>query len=164
MYEYIPEVMTFKECKELLKVGKNTLLDLIHTGQIQAFKVGNRWKIRKQAVIEFIQYKWLIIKNIGNIISHNWKGDIDLLNIVLLGLAEDLPEKAEKYELHRLLGALLSSKLKVDEKLDIIGNEFQIPLENALIQENQRIWSEYLGQIFHQHLCYHETELCQLWR
>ena len=49
--------MKFKECKELLKVGKITLLDLIHTGQIQAFKVGNRWKIRKQAVIEFIQYK-----------------------------------------------------------------------------------------------------------
>ena len=28
MYEYIPEVMTFKECKELLKVGKNTLENL----------------------------------------------------------------------------------------------------------------------------------------
>lgn len=54
--------------------------------------------------------------------SHNWKGDINLLNIVLVGLAEDLPEKTEKYELHRLLGALLSSKLNVDEKLDIIGN------------------------------------------
>ena len=64
--------------------------------------------------------------------SHNWKGDIDLLNIVLLGLAEDLPEKTEEYELHRLLGALLSSKLKVDEKLDIIGNEFQIPLESDI--------------------------------
>ena len=64
--------------------------------------------------------------------SHNWKGDIDLLNIVLLGLAEDLPEKAEEYELHRLLGALLSSKLKVDEKLDIIGNEFDIPLESDI--------------------------------
>lgn len=64
--------------------------------------------------------------------SHNWKGDIDLLNIVPLGIAEDLSEKAEKYELHRLLGALLSSKLKVDEKLDIIGNEFQIPLESDI--------------------------------
>lgn len=64
--------------------------------------------------------------------SHNWKGDIDLLNIVLLGLAEDLPEKTEEYELHRLLGALLSSKLKVDKKLDIIGNEFQIPLESDI--------------------------------
>ena len=63
---------------------------------------------------------------------HNWKGDIDLLNIAPLGIAEDLPEKAEEYELHRLLGALLSSKLKVDEKLDIIGNEFQIPLESDI--------------------------------
>ena len=64
--------------------------------------------------------------------SHYWKGDINLLNIVLVGLAEDLPEKTEKYELHRLLGALLSSKLNVDEKLDIIGNEFQIPLESDI--------------------------------
>lgn len=64
--------------------------------------------------------------------SHNWKGDINLLNIVLVGLAEDLPEKTEKYELHRLLGALLSSKLNVDEKLDIIGNEFRIPLETDI--------------------------------
>lgn len=57
MYEYIPEVMTFKECKELLKVGKNTLLDLIHSGQISAFKIGNCWKIAKQSVIEFIRYR-----------------------------------------------------------------------------------------------------------
>lgn len=64
--------------------------------------------------------------------SHNWKGDINLLNIVLVGLAEDLPEKTEKYELHRLLGVLLSSKLNVDEKLDIIGNEFRIPLESDI--------------------------------
>ena len=39
--------------------------------------------------------------------TYQWKGDIDLANIVLIGLAEDLPEKEEKYELHRLLGALL---------------------------------------------------------
>ena len=46
--------------------------------------------------------------------SHNWKGDINLLNIVLVGIAEDLPEKTEKYELH------------------IIGNEFRIPLESDI--------------------------------
>lgn len=67
--------------------------------------------------------------------SHDWKGDIDLLNIVLLGLAEDLAERNEKYELHRLLGALLSSKLNVNEKLDIIENEFQIPLEEDIRED-----------------------------
>ena len=51
---------------------------------------------------------------------------------VLIGLAEDLPEKEERYELHRLLGALLSAKLNVDEKFDIIGNEFDIPLESDI--------------------------------
>ena len=64
--------------------------------------------------------------------TYQWKGDIDLANIVLIGLAEDLPEKEEKYELHRLLGALLSAKLDVNTKLDIIGNEFDIPLESNI--------------------------------
>lgn len=64
--------------------------------------------------------------------TYQWKGDIDLANIVLIGLAEDLPEKEEKYELHRLLGALLSTKLDVNTKLDIIGNEFDIPLESDI--------------------------------
>ena len=64
--------------------------------------------------------------------TYQWKGDLDLANIVLIGLAEDLPEKEEKYELHRLLGALLSAKLDVDTKLDIIGNEFDIPLESDI--------------------------------
>ena len=50
--------------------------------------------------------------------TYQWKGDIDLANIVLIGLAEDLPEKEEKYELHRLLGALLSAKLDVNTKLE----------------------------------------------
>lgn len=64
--------------------------------------------------------------------TYQWKGDIDLANIVLIGLAEDLPEKEEKYELHRLLGALLSAKLDVNTKVDIIGNEFDIPLESDI--------------------------------
>ena len=61
--------------------------------------------------------------------SYEWKGDLDLLNIIMIGLAKELPEHDETYELHRLLGALLSRELTVDEKLDIIGNEYDIPLE-----------------------------------
>ena len=56
MYNTIPEVMTFNECKDLLKVGKNTMLELLHTNQIQGFKIGSRWKIPKESVVEFIRY------------------------------------------------------------------------------------------------------------
>ena len=51
------------------------------------------------------------------------------MNITMIGLAKELPEHDETYELHRLLGALLSRELTIDEKLDIIGNEYDIPLE-----------------------------------
>ena len=43
-----------------------------------------------------------------------------------------LPEHDETYELHRLLGALLSQELTVDEKLSIIGNEYDIPIEENM--------------------------------
>ena len=57
MYENIPEIMTLKECMQLLRVGKNTILDLIHSGELSAFRIGNRWKITKESVLEFIRYR-----------------------------------------------------------------------------------------------------------
>ena len=57
MYEQIPEILTLKECCELLKVGKNTMLNLLHTMQIEGFRIGNRWRIPKESVVEFIRYR-----------------------------------------------------------------------------------------------------------
>jgi len=57
MYEKIPEIMTVKECQNILKIGKNTLLKLISSGEIEAFRIGNRWKIPKESVIEFIKHR-----------------------------------------------------------------------------------------------------------
>lgn len=62
--------------------------------------------------------------------DYQCKGRLDLLNIVLIGLSNELPKHDEQYELHRLLGALLSKQLSVDEKLSIIGEEYDIPVEN----------------------------------
>lgn len=55
-----------------------------------------------------------------------------LINIVMIGLAKELPEHDEIYELHRLLGALLSQDLTVEEKLSIIGTEYEIPIEENM--------------------------------
>ena len=48
----------------------------------------------------------LVKESIVNL--HAWKGKLDLINIVMIGLSEDIPIHEEKYELHKLLGALLS--------------------------------------------------------
>lgn len=61
--------------------------------------------------------------------TYEWKGNLELFNIVMIGLARELPEHDETYELHRLLGALLSRNLTIDEKLQIIGDEYDIPME-----------------------------------
>ena len=67
--------------------------------------------------------------------SHNWKGDLELLNIIMIGIAENLPEKEENYGLHRLLAVLLSSSLEAEEKLDIIEKEYDIPIEDDIREE-----------------------------
>ena len=72
------------------------------------------------------------LTNDGLLGSYEWGGKIDLLNIVLIGLSQELPDHDEKYELHRLLGALLSKKLTSDEKLNIIETEYDIPIEDSL--------------------------------
>ena len=61
-----------------------------------------------------------------------WEGKQNMLNIVLIGLAKELPKQDDKYELHRLLGALLSQKLTPNEKLNIIEKEYNIPLEENI--------------------------------
>ena len=57
MYNNIPEIMTVKECCAILKVGKNTLLEMLNNRILDGFKIGNRWKIPKESVVEFIRHR-----------------------------------------------------------------------------------------------------------
>lgn len=63
---------------------------------------------------------------------YEWKGKLDLINIVMIGLGKELAVHDEKIELHRLLGTLLSKNLSADEKFDIMENEYNIPIEDNL--------------------------------
>ena len=67
--------------------------------------------------------------------SHQWEGGLDLLNIVMIGIADELPEHDDKYELHRLLSAVLSMELSVDEKLGIMETEYGIPLNDKMRED-----------------------------
>lgn len=64
--------------------------------------------------------------------SRNWPGKLDLMNVILTGVAEELPGKGPGYELHRLLGTMFSPKLTVNEKLGIMETEYPIPMEDNI--------------------------------
>lgn len=59
---------------------------------------------------------------------YNWKGNLNLLNIVMIGIAKELPKHEEKYELHRLIAALLSNQLNEQQRLAILESEYNIPI------------------------------------
>ena len=67
--------------------------------------------------------------------SYPWKGRLDLLNIIMIGISNELPEHDEKYKLHRLLSTLLSMNLTVDEKLGIIKTEYGIPVDDKIRED-----------------------------
>lgn len=53
--EEYPMILTFEEVLKILRIKRNLLLDLIHAGIIPAFRVGNRWRIRKTDLEDFIE-------------------------------------------------------------------------------------------------------------
>lgn len=67
--------------------------------------------------------------------SYSWKGRLDLLNIIMIGIDKELPKHGKGYELHRLLGTLLSMDLTVREKCDIVETEYHIPMDNGMKED-----------------------------
>lgn len=51
--------MTFCQCQNILHIGKNTLLNLLHDRQLDGFKIGSRWRITRENLEEFIEHaRW----------------------------------------------------------------------------------------------------------
>ena len=49
------DVLTLKDLQELLHIGKNTALRLVQSSEIEAFRVGNQWRILKESVVKYIR-------------------------------------------------------------------------------------------------------------
>lgn len=68
-------------------------------------------------------------KIVGN---YEWDNHRNLINIIMIGLTDDLPEHKNAYELHRLLSTILSKHLPSDQKLNILEQEYNIKAENNI--------------------------------
>ena len=71
--------------------------------------------------------------------EQGWKGNLDISNIVMIGLAKEIPPKEERYELHRLLGALLSQTMTAEQKLKLMKQEYDIPVDRRGIRDEVKI-------------------------
>ncbi|MCD8119071.1 MAG: hypothetical protein LUE29_06285 [Lachnospiraceae bacterium] len=67
--------------------------------------------------------------------NYDWEGKLDMINIVLLGVPNELPEKGDGYELHRLLSTLFSPELPPEERIDILQTEYDMAHEEAFREE-----------------------------
>ena len=71
--------------------------------------------------------------------DQDWKGNLDISNIVMIGLAKEIPPREERYELHRLLGALLSQTMTAEQKLKLMKQEYDIPVDRRGIRDEVKI-------------------------
>ena len=49
------ELITIEEVMVILKIGKNTAYHLLEDKEIEAFRIGNKWKIPRSSVYKYIQ-------------------------------------------------------------------------------------------------------------
>lgn len=56
MLEDYPDLLTRKQAQELLHMGKNRILDHIHSGRLRALVLDGRYLIKKEDIINFIRH------------------------------------------------------------------------------------------------------------
>ncbi len=55
MLDYLPDTLTLKELREVLHIGKNTALNLVHEDFITGHRIAGKWLFLKEDVIEYIR-------------------------------------------------------------------------------------------------------------
>lgn len=59
MYDNIPCIMTRQQLQDILSISKSTALELLSTGEISSFRLKGRYRIPREALLEFIEHSTL---------------------------------------------------------------------------------------------------------
>ena len=54
MLEQYEALLTISDLREILDIGRNAAYELLRQGEIPSIRIGNRWKIPKDALIYYI--------------------------------------------------------------------------------------------------------------
>lgn len=80
--------------------------------------------------------------------TKSWDGLYDAINLYMIGLGRNVPEKEERKTLHRFLGTLFSETMSKEDKLKILETEFGITMNEKMRGEVSQMCnlSEYFIQ------------------
>lgn len=54
LFSEYPDVITVDDLQNMLKIGRNSAYDILKTGMIKTIKIGKKYIIPKQSVINFL--------------------------------------------------------------------------------------------------------------
>ena len=54
MFPDYPDIVTVHQLQKMLGISRNLAYELINDGEVQAIKIGNKYKIPKVSVINFV--------------------------------------------------------------------------------------------------------------
>lgn len=58
MFENTDKILTVNDVAEMLYVGRNTIYDLLNSGQLKGFRIGSKsWRIPKKSLDDYILQK-----------------------------------------------------------------------------------------------------------
>ena len=84
--------------------------------------------------------------------EHKWAGELDLINLVMIGVSNDLAEPDETHELLRFLGTLFSKGLTSEERISIMEKECDIPSQvlgeevETMCNLGEGIWEDAIAE------------------
>lgn len=84
--------------------------------------------------------------------EHKWAGELDLINLVMIGVSNDLAEPDETHELLRFLGTLFSKGLTSEERISTMEEEYDIPSQvlgeevETMCNLGEGIWEDAIAE------------------
>lgn len=51
----MPEILNLKQCQNALQIGRCSMLELIYSGEIKAYKLKGAWKIPKEELVKYVR-------------------------------------------------------------------------------------------------------------
>ena len=67
--------------------------------------------------------------------GHKWQGNLDIFNIIMIGLAKEKSDRSQIHGLHRLLGILFSENLDIESRLNLLHTEYDIEINTTLRED-----------------------------